>query len=127
MRFSLFMAFALASLSLSAAAQTNHQTKAKPAHHPVQAKKAAPVKEPKLQQDSAAQQLHRTEQSSAKVAASKKGQPKVGKAGLMKAQREKPNPPIRFSSAKGGGGGLNAKGGNAYKGRLRQKGGSHHH
>ncbi len=127
MRFSLFMAFALASLSLTAAAQTHHQTKAKPEHHPAQAKKAAPVKEPKLQQDSAAQQLHRTEQASAKVAASKKGQPKVGKAGLMKTQREKPNPPIRFSSAKGAGAGPNAKGGNELKGRLRQKGGSHHH
>jgi Tfp pilus assembly protein FimV len=128
MRFSLFLALVMASLSLAVSAQTYHKPKAKPVHREQEAKKAAPtVKEPKLQQDSAAQQLRRTEQSSAKVAASKKGQPKAGKAGLMKTQHEKPNPPIRFSSAKGGGAGLNAKGGNEYKGRLRQKGGSHHH
>jgi hypothetical protein len=127
MKFSLFLALAVASSSLTAFAQAYHKPKAKPAPRAEGSKKVAPVKEPKLQQDSAAQQLRRTEQSSAKVAASKKGQAKVGKAGLMKTQHEKPNPPIHFSSAKGGGAGLNAKGGNSLKGRLRQKGGSHHH
>jgi hypothetical protein len=127
MRFSLFLALVLASSSLTASAQAYHKPKGKPAPHAEGAKKAGPIKEPKLQQDSAAQQLHRTEQSSAKVVAAKKGQAKVGKAGLMKTQHEKANPPIHFSSAKGGGAGLNAKGGNSLKGRLRQKGGAHHH
>jgi hypothetical protein len=127
MRFSLLLAFVLAGLSLTASAQAYHKPKGKPAPRAEGAKKVAPIKEPKLQQDSAAQQLRRTEQSSAKVAGAKKGQPKVGKAGLMKTQHEKGNPPIRFSSAKGGGAGLNAKGGNSLKGRLKQKGGAHHH
>ena len=127
MRFSLFLALALASSSLTAAAQTNHKPKTKPAHRQQETKKAGAGKEEKAPENSAAQQLRRTEQSGAKMGASKKGQQKAPKAGLMKTQREKPNPPIRFSSAKGAGTGLNSKGGNAYKGRLRQKGGSHHH
>lgn len=127
MRYPLFVALILA-LSVAASAQAHPKTiKTKPAHQQKQAKKAVAVpKEPKAQQDSAAAQLRRTEQSSAKIAAGKKGQPKAGKAGAVKMQREKPNPPIRFT-AKGGGAGLNAKGGNELKGRLKQKGGSHHH
>lgn len=127
MKYSWSVALILA-LSVAASAQAHPKTfKTKPAHQQKENKKPAPaIKEPKAQQDSAAAQLRRTEQSSAKIAAAKKGQPKAGKAGLMKTQREKPNPPIRFS-AKGGGAGLNAKGGNELKGRLKQKGGSHHH
>jgi hypothetical protein len=127
MRYPVFAALILA-LSVAASAQAHPKAlKTKPAHQQKENKKAAPViKEPKMQQDSAAQQLRRTEQSSAKMAGSKKGQPKAGKAGAMKMQHEKPNPPIRFSGGKGGGAGLNAKGGNELKGRLKQKGGKHH-
>jgi len=127
MKYPFFPALILA-LSVAASGQAHPKTlKTKPVHPQKENKKPAPiVKEPKAQQDSAAAQLRRTEQSSAKIAGGKKGQAKPAKAGLAKTQREKPNPPIRFS-AKGGGAGPNAKGGNELKGRLKQKGGSHHH
>jgi methionine-rich copper-binding protein CopC len=127
MRYPLFVALILA-LSVAASAQAHPKTiKTKPAHQQKQGKKQVALpKEPKAQQDSAAAQLRRTEQSSAKMAGPKKGQPKAGKAGVVKMQHEKANPPIRFNGGKGGGAGLNAKGGDQLKGRLKQKGGKHH-
>jgi len=118
----------LAGLTLATFAQTTYKTpKAKPSHE--QAKKGkssvAPLpKEGKPGQNSASQQLRRTEAESAK-ANSKHAQGAKSKGNVAKMPREKPAPPIRVASAKGGDS-LSNRGTNPYKGRLRQKGANHH-
>jgi hypothetical protein len=76
---------------------------------------------------SAAQELRRVEQSSAKVSASRKANSdKAARTGpMVKGQKNEANPPIRFSAAGGSGHGGKGKQGNSGKSRLRHKG-SHH-
>ena len=124
MRFSVVVAIALA-LSVTAAAQKVQKPKAKPSYSEEKEsgkKGARAFKEP-ASHTSAAQELRRVEQSSARVATSRKSE--SNKAArttpAFKTQKKDGNPPIHFSAASGSGKG-SGKTANALKGRLRQKG-----
>ena len=80
-------------------------------------------KEPGGAKNSAAQELHRVEQSSAKVSSAHKAESakQVRNNPVLKAQKKDGNPPIHFSST-GGSGKSSGKSGDALKGRLRHKG-----
>lgn len=129
MRFSIFLAILVAGLSVASPAQTSHRTpKTKPSHDQARKSKAAVApmpKETKPGQNSAAQQLRRTEAEGAKVNSRRALGAKSPKGSVAKLPREKPAPPIRVASAKGGDA-LSNRGTNPYKGRLRQKGANHH-
>jgi hypothetical protein len=126
MRFSLVLALALAASTMTAWAQEHHKPKAKPSHtnKEVKGKSVKPaVKTPT--HVSAAQELNRVEQESARASASRKaGTRKQHMAPVLKPDKEKKTPPIRVSTG-GGHAGTSKQGANPYKGRLRQKG-SHH-
>jgi len=120
---------ALAGLTVTAAAQKHQKPKAKPSYSEEKQKGksgARAVKEPATHA-SAAQDLRRVEQSSAKTSASRKAE--SGKAArtnpALKGQKKEANPPIHFGSSGTSGKGSKSKGGDPYKGRLRHKG-SHH-
>jgi hypothetical protein len=98
-------------------------------HSPVQRKSPQSVAVGKTPTSATAESnLRRLEQQSTRLSAPQKVKRTQGKSPLlMKTQKEKPAPPIRFSgssnSAKGPG--TTAQGTNPYRGRLRQKG-THH-
>ena len=129
MRSSLVLALALAGLTMTAAAEKHQRPKAKPSYsEEKQSGKggARAVKEPATHA-SAAQDLRRVEQSSARMSASRKAESgKVARTNpALKGQKKEENPPIHFSSSGGSGKGSKSKGGDELKGRLRHKG-SHH-
>ncbi len=130
MRFALVLASALAGLTMTAEAQKQQKPKAKPSHTSEKEVKGGggrTAKAPAMR-DSAAQDLRRVEQSSAKASASHKTQSAkaAGTAPLLKGEKSEKNPPINVA---GGGGGRHgsksSKSGDSTKGRLRHKG-SHH-
>jgi hypothetical protein len=128
MRFSLVLALALAGLAITATAQKHQRPKAKPSYNEEKSSKggARAVKEPATR-SSAAQELRRVEQSSARASTSRKAE--SGKAArtnaALKGQKKEVNPPIHFGSSGGSGKGSKGKGGDELRGRLRHKG-SHH-
>lgn len=127
MRFSWVLALVLAGLTMTASAQKYQKPKAKPAHSGERQTKSQPraVKAPPAH-SSAAQELHRVEQSSARVSASRKmNSAKAARTGPVVKGQNEANPPIRFSAAGGSGHGGKGKQGNSGKSRLRHKG-SHH-
>ena len=130
MRFLLVLALALAGLTMTATAQKHQKPKAKPSYSEEKQKKgktgARAVKEPATH-TSAAQDLRRVEQSSARASASRKAE--SGKAArtnpTLKGQKKEENPPIHFASSGGAGHGSKGKSGDQLKGRLRHKGSRH--
>lgn len=128
MRFSLVLALVLAGLTMTASAQKYQKPKAKPAHSGERQTKSQPraVKAPPSH-SAAAQELHRVEQSSARVSASRKtNSDKAARTGpMLKGQKKEANPPIRVSAAGSSGHEGKGKQGNSSKSRLRHKG-SHH-
>ncbi len=129
MRFSLVLALTLAGLTVTAAAQKYQKPKAKPARseekQSAKSKRQA-VKEPATH-GTAAQELHRVEQSSAKLSASRKAQnSKAARTNpALKGQKKDANPPIHFGASGSPGHANKSKSGDALKGRLRQKGSRH--
>ena len=121
MRRLLIVGFSLAVLTATCAAQDkqhpikHYQDKSK------SEKSVAIGKTPSSQTPEA--NLRRLEQQSTKVSAPK-AKRTPGSAGLVKTNKERPNPPINFSGGSGGkGSGTTAQGKNPYHGRLRK---SHH-
>ena len=126
MRFSAILVLALAGLTITASAQKPQKTRTKPSHSEEReaGQKSARVgKEPAAGRSSAAQELRRVEQSSAKVSGARRAEgAKAARSNpVLKAQKKDGNPPIRFS-ATGGSGKSSGKSGDALKGRLRHKG-----
>jgi hypothetical protein len=124
MRFSLVLVLALAGLTMTAWAQEHHKPKAKASHtnKEEKGKNTKPAVKTPSTHASAAQELHRVEQESAKRTASRNSATRKS-APVLKTEKEKKTPPIRFSAAGGGGhAGSNKQGTNPYKGRLKQKG-----
>jgi hypothetical protein len=129
MRFSLAVAVALASLSVSGLAQQNNTYKAKPSHTEKAPRSSVPVSKtamgPASTSASANKDLksleHQTAQASAPIRSAGRGTP--GKAPALKPAKTKSNPPINFNGSGGGGksAGMASQGTNPYKGRLRQK------
>jgi hypothetical protein len=122
-------ALILASLTLTASAQEYKTPKAKPYHSESKEKQSRGVAADKklTPQTTNSQELRRLEKETAKATASNKvAKQRSRSARVVKAEREKQNPPIRFSSAGGGKTSMNDQGKNPYKGRLRQKGNSSH-
>lgn len=130
MRFWLVLALGLAVLTSSATAQKHQKPKAKPSYsEEKQAKSGArTAKAPVSHNTSAAQELHRVEQSTAKASASRRSAGnQAHMAPVLKAQKKDVNPPIHATGGSGGGHGSKSSkgGGDPNKGRLRHKG-SHH-
>ncbi|SRR5258708_1127531 len=126
MRFSAILVLALAGLTITASAQKPQKTRTKPAPSEEKAshKKTGYIgKDPGAGKTSAALELRKAEQSSAKVQAVRKGETEKEARNnpVLKAERKDGNPPIRFS-AKGGSGKSAGKSGDELKGRLRHKG-----
>ncbi len=129
MRFSLAVAVALASISVSAVAQQNNTFKVKPSHTTEKAPRSSvPIGKtsarPASTSASANQDLknleHQTAKSSAPIRSA--GQRTPGKAPALKPAKTMPNPPINFNgSGSGKSAGMASHGTNPYKGRLRQK------
>ncbi len=134
MRFSLAVAVALASISVSAVAQQNNTFKVKPSHTekaPRSTEKAprssVPVGKtvPRPASTSGANRdlrglEHQTAKSSAPIGSA--GQRTPGKALALKPAKTKPNPPIKFNaSGAAKSAGTNSHSSHPYKGRLRQK------
>lgn len=117
MRFSFFLAL-LAGLSVAASAQQHHK-QAPRSTEQKERTKAAPVMKGPTSHNSTSLELSRLEQATAKSAG---GQKSAGRqhVAVVKTEREKSNPPIRFGSAASG----QASGGKAgsAKSRVRQKG-----
>lgn len=125
MKFSLFLALALAGSGLTVSAQEHHVAKAKPSHDKATKAKNTAVKlKTPNPSASTARQLHQIEQQSKRSTGTHKPAARRAKVATVKADR-KPNPPIRFGGSGGGHGSMTNQGTNPYKGRLRQKG-SHH-
>ena len=127
MRFSLVLALALAGSTMTAWAQEHHKPKAKPSHtnKEEKGKSGKPAVKTPTAHASAAQELNRVEQGSVKASGSHRAgaRKQAHMAPVLKPEREKKTPPIRFSAAGGGGhAGTSKQGANPYKGRLRQKG-----
>ena len=127
MRSSAILILAVAGLTITAAAQKPQKTRTRPSHSEEReaGKTNARVgKEPAAGRTSAAQELRRVEQSSAKVSPAR-NRAESAKAErnnpVLKAQKKDGNVPIRFSST-GGSGKSKGKSGDALKGRLRHKG-----
>ena|SRR5271156_5808920 len=123
-RFSLVVAIVLAGLSVSGQAQQNGTFKAKHSA-PEKERKAAPIGKTTgvaTASSANAKDLQAVERESAKASgASRSSGKKAGAA--LKPVKDKPNPPINFGGASGGGKNL-ATGHQATdpsKGRLRQK------
>jgi hypothetical protein len=122
-------ALILASLTLAAAAQEYKTPKAKPYHSESkekQNKTGGTTNKQLTPQTANSVELRRLETQTAKASASNKGaKPQARTTRVVKTEREKPNPPIHFSSAAGARAGMNDQGKNADKGRVRQKGSKH--
>lgn len=123
MRFSLAVAIALISISLSGWAQQDNTFKVK--HAATKApKKSAPlgkaVANPTAS-TSASRDLEKLERQSAKPAGTARA---AGRTPALKPAKDRRNPPINFGGTGGGktAGAIN-QGPNPYKGRLRQKNG----
>jgi len=129
MRFLSLFALFLASLTLAASAQDYKTPKAKPYNSvskEKQTKTGGTDKQLKPQTANSVE-LRRLEAQTAKASASNKGaKPQARTARVAKTERDKPNPPIRFSSATGTHAGMTDQGKNPYKGRVRQKGSNSH-
>jgi hypothetical protein len=131
MRAWLLFALILTSLTLAVSAQEYKTPKAKPYYsesrrsEEKQSKGVAADKK-LTPQTSNSQELRRVEQQTAKSVSSKAAKQRPHSARVVKTEREKPNPPIRFSSAGGGKTSMNDQGKNPYKGRVRQKGNGSH-
>jgi hypothetical protein len=119
MKFSLAVAIAVVTMSLSGWAQQNNTFKVK--HAPTKAPKSAPIGKPAAGPTaSASKELQNVERQTAKSAAAT-ARP-AGKTPALKPAKDKPNPPINFNGTGGGkGAGTINQGANPYKGRLRQK------
>jgi hypothetical protein len=129
MKFSAVVVLAVAGLTMTAFAQRLEKPRAKTSHSAQKEgnKKAnRAVKEPPIR-NTAAQDLRRVEQSSAKVSGSKKAQsnkvPRTSPA--LKVKTKDSNPPIRFASSGVSGKGGRGKPVNSLKGRLKHKGSNH--
>ena len=122
-------ALILAGLTLAASAQDYKTPKAKPYHSESKEKqsKTGGINKQLTPQTANSMELRRLEAQTAKVSASNKGaKPQARSARVVKTERDKPNPPIRFSSATGTHAGMTDQGKNPYKGRVRQKGNNSH-
>jgi hypothetical protein len=127
MRFSLAVAVAVASISVSGLAQQNNTYKVKPSHTAEKAPKrsvaigkttASPAT------TSASRDLQKLEHQTAKSSVSVRsaGPRTPGKAPALKPAKDKPNPPINFNGSGGGkSAGTASRGANPGKGRVRQK------
>lgn len=129
MKFSVVLALAMAGLTMAASAQKLQKPRTKPSHSEEKESRKGNrvVKEPS-DRSTAATELRRVEQSSAKVSGSKKAESnKAARTNpALKVKTRDSNPPIHLGSSGGsGGGGGKGKAGDPYKGRLRHKG-SHH-
>jgi hypothetical protein len=119
----------LAGLTLAASAQEHKTPKAKPYHSESKEKQSntAGTGKKLSPQTTNSVELRRLEAQTAKVSGSNKGAKQQARsARVVKAEHEKPNPPIHFSSATGAHAGMTDQGKNPYKGRLKQKGSSVH-
>ena len=126
MRFAAIVVVLVAGLMTTALAQRPQKPKGKPSHSE---ERESNKKTPRIGKDathdhtSAAQELRRVEQSSRKVAPTRKSEsanaPRNNPG--LKAEKRDGNTPIRFA-AKGGAGKSSGKSGDALKGRLRHKG-----
>jgi hypothetical protein len=130
---SLFALILLASVTLPASEQPYKKPKAKP-YHSEEAKrsgekqnKGSVASDKKLAPHaSSSQELRRVEQQAAKTSGTKNAaKHQAHTPRVLKAEHEKGNTPIRFSSATGTKSGMNNQGKNPYKGRVRQKGSKH--
>ena len=129
MKFSVVMALAMAGLTMTASAQKLQKPRTKPSHSEEKEsrKGSRAVKEP-ANRSTAATELRRVEQSSAKISGAKKAESnKAARTNpALRVKTKDSNAPIRLGSSGGsGGGGGKGKAGDPYKGRLRHKG-SHH-
>ncbi|MGB9073337.1 MAG: hypothetical protein WCC22_11915 [Terriglobales bacterium] len=122
-------ALILAGLTLTTTAQDYKTPKAKPYHSESKEKqsKTGGTNKQLTPQAANSLELRRLEAQTAKVSASNKGAKQQARsARVVKTERDKPNPPIRFSSATGTHAGMTDQGKNPYKGRVRQKGNNSH-
>ena len=125
MKLSVIVTLLIAGLTVSASAQKVQKSRTKPSHTEERESGKTTARAPRepASRNSAAQELKRAEQSSAKVPAAHRNE--SAKAGrnnpVLKAQRKEANPPIRLTAA-GGSGKTSGKSGDALKGRLRHKG-----
>jgi len=109
-------------LSLAASAQQQRQHKqqvVKPSPQEKSTKGAPAFKEP-AQHNASSLELKKLEQETAKSASSSRSSGRQHTGPVMKPEREKGNPPIRFASATGKG--VEGGSGGAGKSRVRQKG-----
>jgi hypothetical protein len=124
MRFSLAVAVALVSMSLSGWAQQNNTFKVKPA--PTKAPKSAPISKTAASPTStpASKELQSVERQSAKpLPGARSAGARTGKGPALKPAGNKANPPINFGGTGGGKGARTTnRGSNPYKGRLKGKG-----
>jgi hypothetical protein len=125
MRFSVTVALLVVGLSMSGFAQKVRKPRAKAVHSEERDsnQKSAPIGKETNSRTSAASELRRVEQSSAKVSGSRRNDSaRAARTNPgLKAQKKDGNAPIHFAST-GGSGKPNAKSGDALKGRLRHKG-----
>src|SRR5208337_856317 len=131
MRFSLAVAVALASLSVSGLAQQNNTFKVKPSHTEKAPRSSVPINKtgmgPASTSASANKDLksleHQTAQASAPIRPAGRRTP--GKAPALRPAKTKSNPPINFNGSGGarheGVAGQASQSSNPYKGRLKQK------
>jgi len=126
MRHLLILGFALAVLTATCSAQAGPTLRPKRPHAD-RAHSAKSVAVGKTPPSSSQADLRRLEQQSTKVSAPPRIKRTPGTAALLKTEKQKPTPPIRFSGAGNGGNGPGTtnQGKNPYKGRLRQKGAHH--
>lgn len=134
MRFLMWVAIVVASLGFSAVAQTSgtsqsapRKVRVKPSSSDANLKHSGGGKGVAIPKRSAGSSESRSlqvlERETARAVAGGKASHSKGKSGPEpKVVREKPNPPIKFNGRNGGGGSASGKAGNAYRGRLRQKG-----
>ncbi len=122
----LILGFALAVLTATCSAQGTQTPRIK--HSQVdQPKSAKSVVVAKTPPSSTEADLRRLEQQMTKLPAPQRVKRAPGMAPLLKTEKEKPTPPINFSSAGKStkGPGTTTQGTNPYRGRLRQKGSGH--
>jgi hypothetical protein len=126
MRHWLILGFVLAVVTATCSAQASPTPRVKhsQAGRTHSAKSVVVGKSPSA---SSSAELQRLEQQSAKVSATPRVKRTPRTAALLKTEKEKPTPPIRFSGAGNGakGPGTTNQGTNPYKGRLLQKGSRH--
>lgn len=111
-------------VSLGAYAEKQRQPKAKPSYSEERSKANRPMKAPAAGRSSSAQELHKIEQSGARVSVARKAEEgKSRRSAGAKPLKQDGNPPIHFaSSGSSGGKGKSGQAANSYKGRLRHKG-----